>query len=193
MMEELAVATADTQPQVLTEAVESIAAPNEGDTLEVKFNKQTHRLSREDAVRYAQMGMKYDAVMPLLNTLKEVAAAEGKTLNEWVGAAKSHKPQSPDEALVARLAQEYTALCREVPTVGAFDTLPDDVVRTAVCEGVSLYDAYLRFEHRERCRIEAERASAAAARDAATGSMAGEALRAVSSAENAMLRGIWGR
>lgn len=192
-MEDLAITTADTQPQVPTEAVEQIAAPDEGDTFEVKFNKQTHRLTREDAVRYAQLGMKYDTVMPLLNTLKEVAAAEGKTLHEWVGAVQSHKPASPNEALVARLAQEYTALCREVPTVGAFDTLPDDVVRTAVCEGVSLYDAYLRYEHRERRRIEAERASAAAASAAATGSLAGEAPRAVSGAESAMLRGIWGR
>ena len=183
---------ADALPEASTEVAENIEPPAD-DTVEVKFNKQTHRLSHEDAVRYAQMGMKYDAVMPLLNTLKQVAADEGKTLNEWVDAVHTRPQATAEDPLVQRLAEEYTALCREVPTVGAFDTLPAEVVESAVREGVSLFDAYLRFEHRERCRIEAARAATAAARESATGSLAGEVPQAVTGAESAMLRGIWGR
>ena len=77
-MDEPVTTAPDTQPDVSTEAAEDTAAPVADEGLEVKFNKQTHRLSREDAVRYAQMGMKYDSVEPLFKTLKALAAAEDR-------------------------------------------------------------------------------------------------------------------
>lgn len=192
-MDEPVTTAPDTQPDVSTEAAADTAAPAADEGLEVKFNKQTHRLSREDAVRYAQMGMKYDSVEPLFKTLKALAAAEGKPLNEWVEGLKSRPAPTADEALTQRLADEYEALCREVPIVGAFAALPEAVLHTAVADGVPLLDAYLRWEYRERCRTEAEHAAARTAAAATTGSLAGEAVSTATASESAMLRGIWGR
>ena len=216
--------TADTQPEVFADNVgdESPTQPDatlpsqgEGDgTLSVKFNKQTVALSREDATRYAQKGMKYDTVEPLLTKLREVAAREGKTLAAWVegmaGAdggdtAVSDLPtdDTPDitqnqdahgasDALAARLAEDYLLLRREVPEVGGFDTLPPDALREAVESGISLLDAYLRHEHREQCRVRAEQAAHSAAAEHSVGSLAAAAVPEPSSTERAMLRGVWG-
>lgn len=197
-MDEILNTAADTQPEVSTVAAEDIPAADEAatateDGISVKFNKQTHTLSREEAIRYAQMGMKYDTVEPLLGTLKEVAAREGKTLAEWVGTLGERPTPDPNEALAARLAEEYDVLRREVPSVGEFSALPDEVVRQAAEEGIPLMDAYLRWEHRERCRIEAERAAQSKAAASATGALSPGAAAYASPTEAAMLRGIWGR
>lgn len=187
--------TADTQPQVSTEAAEDTAAdaaaPPEADAFEVKFNKQTHTLSRQDAIRYAQLGMKHETVEPLLLTLKEVAAREGKTLKEWVGTL-SERP-APADPLAARLAEEYETLHREVPEAGTFEELPAEAVRQSVEEGIPLMDAYLRYAYRERRRTEAARASQQAAAAAATPSLADGAVAYASPAESAMMRGVWGQ
>lgn len=53
-------------------------------TVSVKFNREFKTLSMEDAVTFAQKGMKYDSIAPMLETLKRIAAADGKTLNELV-------------------------------------------------------------------------------------------------------------
>lgn len=209
-------AMADTQPEVSAEDTPSVAqacdtSPSAEETftdsLAVKFNKQTVTLSREDATRYAQKGMKYDSVEPLLATLKGVAAREGKSLAAWVeGVAEAdavsqagtesrpHEPVSGDEgdALAARLAEDYLILRREVPEVGGFDTLPPDALREAAESGISLLDAYLRHEHRERCRVAAEQAAQAAAAGRSIGSQAAGAAPEASTAERAMLRGVWG-
>lgn len=217
--------TADTQPEVFADTVgdEPPTEPNatlpsqgEGDgTLSVKFNKQTVALSREDATRYAQKGMKYDTVEPLLTKLREVAAREGKTLAAWVEgmagadggdaavtssvtadavtpAPVGQGSQNPADTLAARLAEDYLLLRREVPEVGGFDTLPPDALREAVESGIPLLDAYLRHEHRERCRVRAEQAAQSAAVEHSVGSQADAAVPELSSTERAMLRGVWG-
>ena len=193
-MEDLVAAAPDTQPVVSTEAAEdtAAAAASPEDGLDVRFNKQTHTLSREDAIRYAQKGMKYDAVEPLLATLKDTAAREGKTLKEWVGTLSERPSVSPDEVLAQRLAEEYAELCREVPNVGEFSTLPEAAVRLAAEQGIPLLDAYLRYEYRERRRVEEERAAAAAAARASTGALHDSGTAYASPVEAAMLRGIWG-
>ena len=212
------VAVGDTSPYTgeadsppLTVGEQSPSAP---DFLEVKFNKQAVTLSREDATRYAQKGMKYDTVEPLLVTLREAAAREGKTLAAWVeGVAATARDTTPTptddpthgveepqqgttenggDALAARLAEDYLILRREVPEVGGFDTLPPETLREAAESGISLLDAYLRHEHRERCRIAAAQAAQHAAAAAAVGSQADAAIPELSSAERAMLRGVWG-
>lgn len=96
-----------------------------------------------------------------------------------------------EAAMIDRLAEEYLVLCAELPTVGAFDALPPSVLAQAA-SGKSLAEAYYRHAYLEKCRVEDERQRQAAARAAATGSLAGEAVTGVTSAEAAMLRGIWG-
>lgn len=52
--------------------------------LEVKFNKKKISLSREEAVTYAQKGMKYDQIHGDLQKLRDHAARNGKSLSEFV-------------------------------------------------------------------------------------------------------------
>ena len=203
------------QPEMMT-AEGGTTPPTEGDTdgFTVKYNKEHVTLSREDAIRYAQMGMKYDTVRPMLDTLHAVAAREGKTLTAYVeglaeGATPSVTacavPPPPKEeaipsvacgddstAIADRLAEDYLTLCREIPTVGAFDALPPAVLSEAAESGISLLDAYLRYEHRERARIAADTAAAAAAAEHSLGSQAAGASPDITAAERAMLRGVWG-
>lgn len=84
------------------EGTEQAADPDDTPVLTVKYNKQMRSLSHNDAVAYAQKGMRYDSLMPMLESLKYVAAAEGKTLAEFVQAIRDHHDESALSALVDR-------------------------------------------------------------------------------------------
>lgn len=90
-------------------ADEASAPTDSGELFTVKFNKQLRSLSREDAVQYAQKGMKYDTVQPLLDTLKYVATAEGKTLPELVEAIRVQNEQNLFSRLMDRCGDEEIA------------------------------------------------------------------------------------
>lgn len=68
-------------------AEEKPAESDEGTLLpgiSIKFNKKNIDLSHEEAVTYAQKGMKYDQIEADLQKLKDHAAREGKSLSEFV-------------------------------------------------------------------------------------------------------------
>ena len=227
------VPSADTDTAPDTAA--AVSAPPTEPALTVKFNKQQVTLSHEDATRYAQKGMKYEAVEPLFATLRTLAEQHGMSVAAYVeglasppavstpapavstpapavstpavGAPAAGAPAvgttpslagdgvtAPDamEQTADRLAEEYLVLRREVPSVGGFDTLPPDVLREAARSGISLFDAYLRHQHREQCRITAARESAAAAAAHSLGSQAAGGAPDQSSTLRAMLKGVWG-
>lgn len=214
------VPSADTDTAPDTAA--AVSAPPTEPALTVKFNKQQVTLSHEDATRYAQKGMKYEAVEPLFATLRTLAEQHGTSVAAYVeGLASPPAPAvsapapavstpapaagatpslagdgvtAPDamEQTADRLAEEYLVLRREVPSVGGFDTLPPDVLREAAESGISLFDAYLRHQHREQCRITAARESAAAAAAHSLGSQAAGGAPDQSSTLRAMLKGVWG-
>lgn len=52
--------------------------------LSIKFNKKNIDLSHEEAVSFAQKGMKYDQISGDLQKLKDHAARSGKSLSEFV-------------------------------------------------------------------------------------------------------------
>lgn len=62
------------------------------------------------------------------------------------------------EEIEQRLANEFLLLAEEFSgQFGSFADVPEAVVECAVNENISLLDAYLRHQHREAKRIEAER------------------------------------
>ena len=265
MEDNLIVAEADTQPEVETEETapaaetegttetdgaeentlfpdtedflaEAPAAPTDDEQLiTVKYNKQFRPLSREEAVNYAQKGMKYDTVAPLLDSLKYVAASEGRTLTELVGdIRKQHdealfdsllercgdediarelleverdkhraayetalkrerdEEKATEEAVTARLADEFSVLRGEFPQYAEFSKVPVSVVREAVEKGITLLDAQLRYEHRERAKAERARAAQTTAAKQSTGSQMSAGGNVMSSVEAAMMKGLWG-
>ena len=229
-------ATAATPAENTDESIENTAPPAEEETFfAVKHNKQVHSLSRDDAMAYAQKGMKYDELQPVLETLKYVATSEGKTLAEFVEAIRKqnednlftrlmdrcgdeeiakellevekskHKAayetllqnerneqDETEEALAKRLADEFDSLRKEFPQYSEFAKVPKAVVRESYEKGISLLDAQLRYEHRQRVKVEKEKATQLAAAKASTGSQQATGAEQLSSVEAAMMKGLWG-
>ena len=62
--------------------------------LPVKFRHETRELTREDAAKYAQLGLLREAEQPMLDDLALMAAAQGKTVAEFVRELKQADEQA---------------------------------------------------------------------------------------------------
>lgn len=90
-----------TQEQDVLDTVPADVADDDS-VVTVKFNRQTRHLSAVEAKDFAEKGMKYDSLSPILESLKYVAAAEGKTLAEFVQAIRDQHDENAMAALVDR-------------------------------------------------------------------------------------------
>lgn len=102
-------------------------------------------------------------------------AEADRKYNEQVSAASQKREQAVSqkkEALTERLANDFVELSKEVPDFKEFKDVPRAVVDAAVGKGISLYDAYLRFERSNRVDDRRKREVAAAAAKNTAGSMA---------------------
>lgn len=158
-------------------------------SVSVKFNKQQYRLSLEDAATYAQKGMKYDTVLPLLDKLGDLARQQGHSLPELVDALCE---QSPSGDVTERLATEFEMLRQECEELTSFSEVPRAAVELALAEGIPLLDAYLRYCHGEQRRIQAATQAAKQASEASAGTQRGDAGAMPDAAMEAMLRGVRG-
>ena len=166
--------------------------------LAVKFNKQDYHLSLEEATRYAQKGMKFDEVEPMLGQLKTLAQQHGLGVREMVEALCDNTEEATlssenEGAVEERLATEFCRLRQECPDVPDFNTLPTSVIQTALSEGIPLLDAYLRYDYRERMRVNAANTAARKASEASAGAQRSELQAVPDPAVEAMLIGVRGR
>lgn len=99
--------------------------------------------------------------------------------------------QEDRDQLTARLADDFLELKAEFPEIREFGDLPRTVVETAVNRDISLFDAYLRFQHGERRRAAEAEAAREAAKKASAGSLAAGADEDTDPAVDAMMAGIW--
>ena len=79
-------------------AKDSAHPPAQG-ALVVKFNKQLRTLSPEEAKAFAQKGMKYDRVAPMLSQLSYLGSRQGKTAAELVASLLEADEAALREAL----------------------------------------------------------------------------------------------
>ncbi len=199
-MDEMMV-TAATIPSEHSEPEQTEVVPNECEQshlqegtfcLPVKFNKQDYQLSMEEATAYAQKGMKFDTIEPMLDKLKNLAQQNGTGLKELVDAL-CDTPQTADEGSVEeRLVDEFLALQAQCPDITDFEQLPSSVVDEAVQSGESLLLSYLRYCYRENGKVREANAAAALAGAASTGSLVGEVQSPADPAVEAMVRGVRG-
>ena len=82
-------AVSDDEVQQNTTETETADGVQEGSVndefyLQVKYNKKTQSLNRDDAVRYAQMGLKLESMQPTLKKLQYIAVAGGQSLEGLV-------------------------------------------------------------------------------------------------------------
>ncbi len=201
------------QPQPMEEGLppeEPTAISDTGNTdsafLEVKFNKETKKLSLEEATEFAQKGMKFDLLAPELKTLKALSAAKGVSLSEFVKGLSSAETErrlaeltekcSGDRELAERLLKaeglpvrdDTAELLAEFPNLTG-ETIPESVKTAANLKGTGLLFEYLLYDHRKRLAAAEEESRDIAARESSLGSMSGGSTQSLTDAE--FIKGIW--
>lgn len=83
------------------------------------------------------------------------------------------RQREAEQHLTDRLAAEFQVLAAEVPSIRHVDDLPDEVLNTALTEGVTLFDAYLRQWYAVWRETAAQEASARAAAEQSAGALGG--------------------
>lgn len=89
------------------------------------------------------------------------------------GAHIDERQRAAEQHLTDRLAVEFQVLAAEVPSIRHVDDLPDEVLNTALTEGVTLFDAYLRQWYAVWRQTAAQEASARAAAEQSAGALGG--------------------
>ena len=156
-------------------------------TLPVKFNKQEYQLSLEDATAYAQKGMKFDTLEPMLTRLHSLAQQHGQTTAAFVQGLCGECADINE-----RLADEYGQLREVCPEGDSFDKVPEEAVQAAIDNGTPLLYAFLQHFYEEQTRIARAQAIADGARERSVGGQRGETHKTPDPAVEAMLRGVWG-
>lgn len=230
--QEMQTETVDTQCSVPQEQVSQQKEPPQGQTvsdeaaqqqqgvLTVKFNHQTRSLSHDEAVQLAQKGLKYEAIEPMMNSLRQAATVRGipmaQLAAEWQAHAEAMRfsdavrrcggneqtavqlmraeaaaaKRQSEASVTDRLAAEWMELQHAVPDVASIDDLPAEVLQAAAQGRHSLLDGYLRYQNAERIRIERAKNAADKAAAQTTGVLAGTAPSVNSPAIEAMLAGV---
>lgn len=75
---------AEAASQAEAEVTETEEQEQTDQGIKVRFNHQDRELTREEAITYAQKGLKYDNIAPMLDELSYLAAINGKTASELV-------------------------------------------------------------------------------------------------------------
>ncbi len=74
--------------------------------LEVKFNKEQKSLNRDEAIKYAQMGMNYERFEPLISKLDYLAAINGVTREQFVEAQLKAQEDAERQSLIERFGND---------------------------------------------------------------------------------------
>ena len=102
-------------------------------------------------------------------------------------------PEKDKAGLTERLANEFVELKADFPDVAEFKQVPQPVVDMAVNKGISLTDAYLRYQHANARKASAAKAAQEAASKASPGPQAAGAGETTNPTIDAMLAGVWNR
>ncbi len=102
--------------------------------------------------------------VPVEALVDELLRQSGDDGARWASYMQERRRRA-DDALTDRLAAEFDELTVQVPEVRRPEDVPDEVVQTAVHDGVTLTDAYLRrwyaLSRRTAAEQESERRAAA--------------------------------
>lgn len=107
-------------------------------------------------------------------------------------AADAEQRHNEKESLEQRLADEYAELKAEIPELPSFPELPDEVKRAAAA-GKNLTGAYLLYEHNRAARIKQEKEQSRRNAERSAGSLGTAYGDTRSAADEAFMRGIFGK
>ena len=177
--------------------------PDNSAFLEVKFNKETKRLTIEEATTLAQKGMKLDQISEELGILQSLAKEKGVGLKDFVHALKNEREKSRLERLKERYsddtelaeilsgveADEVRELKELIPEIRE-ELIPQEVKRAAEQNGKGLLLEYLLYEFKRNKAQQNETARQEASRAQSLGSLSSGGAENTADAE--FLRGLWG-
>jgi hypothetical protein len=126
--------------------------------------------SNEQAL-YEQILKKANGNEEIAKELFEAKKAERQRKFDELKAQESEREKQEKEAEKNRLADEFIELKSEVGTFNEFSDVPKSVLKIAAKKGISLLDAYLRYERAERKKAEAVKAKQTEAAKTSTGSL----------------------
>ena len=165
--------------------------------IEVKFNKQLRRLSESEARDFAEKGMKYDSLIPVLNRLKELSPDSSMSLAQLVDhlfkereERASMEQNEQNEGRQNRLTAQFIELKSKFPEVNIRE-IPKSVIEQSLKGEIPLYYAYLGYLHGEKVKAERSSVAQEKASAAATGGLKDSPDRLSSPEIAAMLKGIW--
>lgn len=191
------------------EAEDTTPQPSDNDAfIEVKFNKETRKLTLDEAATLAQKGMKLDQISEELEILKALSKEKGIGLKEFVkqleGQSRERKidalreKYSDDSELSELLSalgangedDEAVKLHNELPDV-VFEEIPQEVKAAASLNGRGLLLEYLLYEHRQHKACENEEIRQEKTREQSLGSLSGSSSQ--NTADSEFIKGIWGK
>lgn len=193
-------ATTECEAETLPASVSEDAIPNEKEEgIEVKFNKQLRRLSLSEARDFAEKGMKYDSLIPVLNRLKELSPDGSMSLAQLADHLFEEKEKRASDAQEAeelfgrqnRLTAQFIELKTKFPEIGGIRDVPKSVIEQSLNGDIPLYYAYLGYRHEQEQKARLAEQSSEKAKAATAGNLK-DAPDTLSSPEiAAMLKGIW--
>lgn len=175
--------------------------------IEVKFNKETKKLTLDEARTLAQKGMKLDLISEELEILQSLSKEKGIGLKEFVKRLESEKRAERLEALREKYrddagllefldsfgevgeSDEMSEIRTEFPDLSE-EALPQEVKTAAQISGRGLLFEYLLYEHKRHIAEKNEAARQEMTRNSSLGSISMGGQNNTADAE--FLRGVWG-
>ncbi len=201
---------ANLQPQAdSTNEAEGLPHEQEG-FVEVKYNKETKKLTLSEAATLAQKGMKLESLLPIMDKLKRLSKTAGMSVDGYISHLEGRnlelrksellKECGGNEEIVerilsleenSRLREEFEEIKAEFPQINSLDELPQEVKSAAKLKGTGLLFEHLLYEHRLR-QAASEELSRQEQMDAKSlGSVSANVGANATDAE--FLKGVWGK
>ncbi len=176
--------------------------------VEVKFNKETKKLTLDEAATLAQKGMKFDMISGDFSRLKSIAEADGLTVKEYINRLDAEINEKKvcelaekcggDKELAQRVLNaekgnrpdKDAQFSAEFPDLDV-ESLPEEVKTAAEIKGTGLLFEYLLYEHRKRVAAAEENLRREKAEQSSLGSLSCGTNTNAADAE--FLKGVWGR
>lgn len=114
-----------------------------------------------------------------------------KAVEDMIASEKAEQERD-EQDLSDRLAKDFGELSQEVPEFKAINDVPKAVVNEAIKKNISLYDAYLRYERKQKQSVEKAQKQAESIKQSTNGSLSSAEKASGTQDFSAFNSGVWG-
>lgn len=152
----------------------------------IRYRHKDIRLTNEEAKRLAQVGKHFeDNLKESFEKLGIKAQERGLSTREFIDRLGASSEKTDED----RIAEEFSALCKNFPEYRSVEELPAEVLKSALSGG-ELEKELLRFKYDEERKINMARAAEEKNRMQSVGAVKSD--DGFVGADNAFKRGLWG-